>query len=83
MVEGYCIYAGWMLAAAMDVVFAAETRAVPRRLRRVQLHPLGHRRAPSQGAVFESRFITRRGGRRVGLVNRVLPAAELERETFA
>ena len=24
MVEGYCIYAGWMLAAAMDVVFAAE-----------------------------------------------------------
>ena len=23
MVEGYCIYAGWMLAAAMDVVFAA------------------------------------------------------------
>ena len=25
MVEGYCIYAGWMLAAAMDVVFAAES----------------------------------------------------------
>ena len=24
MVEGYCIYAGWMLAAAMDVVFAAD-----------------------------------------------------------
>src|SRR4051812_47933845 len=24
MVEGYCIYAGWMLAAAMDIVFADE-----------------------------------------------------------
>src|ERR1700735_1497891 len=24
MVEGYCIYAGWMLAAAMDVIFASE-----------------------------------------------------------
>ncbi|MEJ0064742.1 MAG: enoyl-CoA hydratase-related protein [Caulobacteraceae bacterium] len=23
VVEGYCIYAGWMLAAAMDVIFAA------------------------------------------------------------
>src|SRR5215469_9940271 len=24
MVEGYCIYAGWMLAACCDIVFAAE-----------------------------------------------------------
>ena len=24
MVEGYCVYGGWMLAAAMDLVFAAD-----------------------------------------------------------
>ena len=24
MVEGYCIYGGWMLAACLDIVFAAD-----------------------------------------------------------
>jgi len=24
MVHGYCIFGGWMLASAMDVIFAAE-----------------------------------------------------------
>jgi enoyl-CoA hydratase len=63
MVEGYCIYAGWMLAAAMDVVFAAEHRRVPGRLRGIQHHPLGHRHPPRQGAgVREPLHLRRRGG---------------------
>lgn len=83
MVEGYCIYAGWMLAAAMDVVFAAndaeflggfvEYNSIP--------WDIGVRRAKE--LCFESRFITADEAARYGFVNRVLPGADLERETMA
>src|SRR5215469_14388425 len=83
MVEGYCIYAGWMLAAAMDVVFAAETAEFLGGFVEYNTIPwdIGVRRAKE--LVFESRFISAAEAAGYGLVNRVLPAAELERETFA
>ena len=61
MVEGYCIYAGWMLAACCDVVFAARERRVPRRLRRIHVDPVGHRHPPRQGAVLREPLHLRRG----------------------
>jgi enoyl-CoA hydratase len=83
MVEGYCIYAGWMLAACCDIVFAAhdaqflggfvEYNSIP--------WDIGVRRAKE--LCFESRFITADEAARYGFVNRVLPAADLERETLA
>lgn len=83
MVEGYCIYAGWMLAAAMDVVFAAadaeflggfvEYNSIP--------WDIGVRRAKE--LLFESRFISAEEAARYGFVNRVYPKADLERETLA
>jgi enoyl-CoA hydratase len=83
MVEGYCIYAGWMLAAAMDVVFAAEGAEFLAGFVEYMSIPwdIGVRRAKE--LCFESRFITAAEARDYGFVNRVLPAAELERETFA
>ena len=83
MVEGYCIYAGWMLAAAMDVVFAAETAEFLGGFVEYNTIPwdIGVRRAKE--LVFESRFIGAAEAASLGFVNRVLPAAELERETFA
>ena len=83
MVEGYCIYAGWMLAAAMDVVFAAETAEFLGGFVEYNTIPwdIGVRRAKE--LVFESRFISAAEAASLGFVNRVLPAAELERETFA
>lgn len=83
MVEGYCIYAGWMLAAAMDVVFAAEDAEFLAGFVEYMSIPwdIGVRRAKE--LCFESRFITAAEARDYGFVNRVLPAAELERETFA
>jgi enoyl-CoA hydratase len=83
MVEGYCIYAGWMLAAAMDVVFAAETAEFLGGFVEYNTIPwdIGVRRAKE--LVFESRFITAEEAARYGLVNRVLAPADLERETFA
>ena len=83
MVEGYCIYAGWMLAAAMDVVFAAEDAEFLAGFVEYMSIPwdIGIRRAKE--LCFESRFISAGEARDYGLVNRVLPRAELERETFA
>lgn len=83
MVEGYCIYAGWMLAAAMDVVFAAEDAEFLAGMVEYMSIPwdIGIRRAKE--LVFESRFISAGEAARYGLVNRVLPKADLERETLA
>jgi enoyl-CoA hydratase len=83
MVEGYCIYAGWMLAAAMDVVFAAEDAQFLGGFVEYNSIPwdIGVRRAKE--LLFESRFITAEEAARYGFVNRVLAPGELERETMA
>src|SRR5207237_2281617 len=58
MVEGYCIYAGWMLAAAMDVVFAADNAEFLGGFVEYMSVPwdIGIRRAKE--LCFESRFIS-------------------------
>jgi len=83
MVEGYCIYAGWMLAAAMDVIFAAEDAQFLGGFVEYNTIPwdIGVRKAKE--LVFESRFIPAAEAERLGLVNRVVPAGELERESLA
>ena len=83
MVEGYCIYAGWMLAAAMDVVFAGEDATFLGGFVEYNTIPwdIGVRRAKE--LVFESRFISAEEAAALGLVNRTFAAADLERETMA
>lgn len=83
LVEGYCIYAGWMLAAAMDVVFAADDAEFLAGYVEYMSIPwdIGVRRAKE--LCFESRFISAAEAAEYGLVNRVVPAADVERETFA
>ena len=82
MVEGYCIYAGWMLAAAMDIVFAADDAQFLAGVVEYMSIPwdIGVRRAKE--LCFESRFITAREAADYGFVNRVLAPADLERETY-
>ncbi len=67
----------------MDVVFAAETAEFLGGFVEYNSIPwdIGVRRAKE--LVFESRFISADEAARYGLVNRVLPPADLERETFA
>jgi len=83
MVEGYCIYAGWMLAACLDVVFAADNALFLAGFVEYMSIPwdIGIRRAKE--LCFESRFITAEEASRYGFVNRVLPLADLEKETYA
>jgi enoyl-CoA hydratase len=83
MVRGYCIYGGWMIAAAMDVVFAApDARFLAGQVEYFSIPwDIGARKAKE--LLFESRFISADEARELGFVNRVIAAADLERETLA
>ena len=83
MVEGYCIYAGWMLAAACDVIFAGESAQFLAGYVEYMSIPwdIGIRRAKE--LCFESRFIAAAEAAQYGFVNRVLADSDLERETYA
>jgi enoyl-CoA hydratase len=82
MVEGYCIYAGWMLAACCDVIFAAQDAEFLAGFVEYMSIPwdIGIRRAKE--ICFESRFITADEACTFGFVNRVVPADSLEQETY-
>ena len=77
-VQGYCIFGGWIIASAMDIIYAAEDAmflgsnfqyfSVP-----WDIHP---RKAKEM--LFESRFIDGAEALELGLVNRVVPAQDLE-----
>jgi enoyl-CoA hydratase len=83
MVHGYCIFGGWMIATAMDLIFAArdarflasqfEYFSVP-----WDIHP-----RKAKELVFESRFLSGEEARAEGLVNRAYAAERLEAETLA
>ncbi|MFI5315627.1 MAG: enoyl-CoA hydratase-related protein [Myxococcota bacterium] len=83
MVRGYCIYGGWMIAAAMDVIFASpDARFLAGQVEYFSTpFDVGFRKAKE--LLFESRFIDADEARALGFVNRVIPAAELERETLS
>jgi enoyl-CoA hydratase len=82
MVEGYCIYAGWMTAACCDIVFAASTAEFLAGFVEYMSIPwdVGIRKAKE--LCFESRFISAQEAHDFGFVNRVLAPENLERETY-
>ncbi|MEI9888039.1 MAG: enoyl-CoA hydratase-related protein [Rhizomicrobium sp.] len=83
MVEGYCIYAGWMTAACCDVVFAAANAEFLAGFVEYMSLPwdIGIRKAKE--LCFESRFITAQEAHDYGFVNRVVAPEALEQETYA
>jgi enoyl-CoA hydratase len=83
MVDGYCIYAGWMLAAVMDLVFASDRAQFLGGFVEYNSIPwdLGFRKAKE--ICFESRFMTAEECRADGFVSRVFTPADLEQETCA
>ena len=83
MVRGYCIYGGWMIASAMDIVFADESARFLAGLVEYFSIPwdVGFRK--SKELLFESRFIDAHEAHQLGFVNRVIPAADLDAETLA
>lgn len=82
-VQGYCIFGGWMIATAMDLIVAADDAkflashfqyfSVP--------YDVGPRKAKE--LLFEFRFMHADEAERAGLVNRVVPREKLMEETLA
>jgi len=80
MVHGWCIYGGYIMASACDVVFASEDALFLGGAG--EWWDLGRRKAME--LIMEHRFLTAREAYDYNLVNRVYPDYEtLERETLA
>ncbi len=83
MVQGYCIFGGFMFASAMDIVFAADSALfLPNH---TQYFPLPWDIGPrkTKEILFETRFIPAAEAHELGFVNRIYPEADLERDTLA
>ena len=82
-VQGYCIYGGWILASAMDLIFAEENAmflasnfqffTVP-----WDLHP-----RKAKELLFESRFVDAKEACEFGLVNRVVANGSVREQVLA
>ncbi|MFP6781800.1 MAG: enoyl-CoA hydratase-related protein, partial [Gammaproteobacteria bacterium] len=83
MVHGYCIYGGWMIAAAMDVIFAERDAKFLAGLFEYFSVPWDIPLRKAKELILESRFLDANEAFELGLVNRVLSLDELERETRA
>lgn len=83
MVHGYCIFGGWMIATAMDLIVAADdARFLASHFQYFSVpYDIPPRKAKE--LLFEFRFMHADEAERQGLVNRVVPRAELEAETLA
>ncbi len=82
-VQGYCIFGGWMIASAMDLVFAADDALFLASNFQYFSVPwdLGVRKTKEY--LFEGRFLTAETALSLGFVNRVYPRADLDAKTMA
>lgn len=83
MVHGYCIFGGWMIASAMDIIFASEDALLLPTHFQYFCVPwdIGPRKAKE--IIFEHRFMTAWEAFDYGFINRVFPEDRLEEETLA
>ena len=82
-VQGYCIFGGWIIASAMDIVFAADDEMfLPSNFQYFSvpwdLHP-----RKAKEILFESRFVDAEEARDLVFVNRVVPRDRLDEEGMA
>ena len=82
-VQGYCIFGGWIIASAMDLIFAADdARFLPSMFQYFSVPwDLGARK--TKEILFEGRFVTAEEALELGLVSRVVPRADLDDEVMA
>ncbi|HLX38859.1 MAG TPA: enoyl-CoA hydratase-related protein [Candidatus Binataceae bacterium] len=82
-VHGFCIFGGWMFAAAMDLIIAADDAMfLPSLLQYFSIPwDIGVRKAKE--ILYQSRFVKAAEAERLGFVNMVVPRDRLEAETTA
>jgi enoyl-CoA hydratase len=82
-VHGYCIFAGWMIASAMDIIYAADNAMFLGSNFQYFSIPWDMSARQAKELLYESRFIDAAQANDLGLVNRVYPAADLLEEVTA
>ena len=82
-VQGYCIYGGWILASAMDIVYAADSAMFLASNFQFFTVPWDMHPRKAKELLFESRFVDAAEAAELGLVNRVVPSERLEAEVIA
>jgi len=82
-VQGYCIFGGYLVASCMDLIIASEDALfLPSHLQLFTAPwDLGIRKA--KAILFENRFIPAKEAYELGLVHKVVPCEDLEKETWA
>lgn len=82
MVHGYCVYGGWMIASAMDFIFASEDALfIPTYGDYMTTSwDVGPRKAKE--ILYENKYMTAQEAMKWDFVNRVYPVVDLERETL-
>jgi enoyl-CoA hydratase len=81
-VHGYCIFAGWIISSACDLVFAADDAMfLPTNFQYFSVPWDLHIRKAKE-VLFESRFVDAQEALELGFVNRVIPRASLMDETM-
>jgi len=76
-VQGYCIFAGWMVASAMDIIYAADDAMFLSANFQYFSVPWDIPPRKAKEMLFESRFIDANEAHELGLVNRVVPRVDL------
>ncbi|MEM7253152.1 MAG: enoyl-CoA hydratase-related protein [Pseudomonadota bacterium] len=72
-VQGYCIFGGWMIASAMDVIFAADDAMFLGSHYQYFAMPWDLPPRKVKELLYESRFIDAEEALSMGLVNRIIP----------
>lgn len=81
-VQGYCIFGGWIIAAAMDLIVASEDAKFLPSLLQYFTAPwdIGFKKAKE--ILFQNRFISAQEAQDFGFVNIVVPRPQLEERTM-
>lgn len=82
-IQGYCIFAGWIISSASDVIFASEDAMfLPTNFQYFSvpwdLHP-----RHAKAILFESRFVDAAEAKELGFVWQVVPRGKLHEEAMA
>lgn len=83
MVQGYCIFGGWMIATAMDLIIAADDAKFLASHFQYFSVPYDVPPRKAKELLFEFRFMHADEALTAGLVNRVVPRDRLAEETMA
>ncbi len=82
VVQGYCIFGGWMIASAMDMIFAADDAMFLATNFQYFTVPWDMHPRKAKELLYESRFINGEEALALEIVNRVYPKDRLLAETL-